>query len=127
MDPKLASAIGATARAARHERHLTQEDVAEMLGLATEVYGRLERGKMLPSVETLTRLVTVLGVSADALLGLNAGAAKVDAKAQGAAPVPAHLRRLLRTLGRLDRRQVRLVGLVASEFGSKQGPRRSRA
>ena len=126
MDEKLASAIGVTARAARRERHLTQEDVAEMLGIATEVYGRLERGKMLPSVETLTRLVRALGVSADTLLGLGGGGSARGASAPVTVPAPAHLRKLLRTLGRLDPRQLRLVGLVAAEFAAKLKPTRKR-
>ncbi|HEY0092769.1 MAG TPA: helix-turn-helix transcriptional regulator, partial [Archangium sp.] len=43
----LAATIGTAARAARVQANLTQEDVAERVGLATEVYGRLERGGML--------------------------------------------------------------------------------
>ncbi len=39
---------------------LTQVELAESIGTATEVYGRLERGKMLPSVPTLFRLCVAL-------------------------------------------------------------------
>ena len=49
---------------------LTQAEVAEKLGLAHMVYSRLERGKMLPSVQTLLRMCSVLRISSDELLGL---------------------------------------------------------
>jgi transcriptional regulator with XRE-family HTH domain len=62
--------MGRRARAARMRREMTQADAAELIGIATEVYGRLERGKMLPSVETLRKVSIVLGVSANELLGL---------------------------------------------------------
>ncbi|MFP2934834.1 helix-turn-helix transcriptional regulator, partial [Pyxidicoccus sp. 3LG] len=70
MDKKLATTIGAAARAARTRLELTQADVAERIDVATEVYGRLERGGMLPSVQTLLKLCHELHVSADELLGL---------------------------------------------------------
>ncbi len=41
---------------------LTQSEVAEGVPLASEVYGRLERGGMLPSVPILMRLAAVLSV-----------------------------------------------------------------
>src|SRR4051794_9952480 len=42
-------AIGQAARAARNALRLTQEQVADALGMAAEVYGRIERGLMMPS------------------------------------------------------------------------------
>lgn len=65
---ELAKQIGKRAREARDALQLTQAEVAERVGIATEVYGRLERGKMMPSVGTLVHLVRVLGVTADQLL-----------------------------------------------------------
>jgi transcriptional regulator with XRE-family HTH domain len=67
---RLSSKLGAVARAARLRAGLTQADVAERLGMATEVYGRLERGLMLPSVLSLWRLCVTLRIPADHLLGL---------------------------------------------------------
>src|SRR5262245_52542921 len=68
---QLALTLGAACREARLRLNLTQEDVAERINLVTEVYGRLERGNMLPSVETLRRLSVALGVPADTLLSLS--------------------------------------------------------
>jgi transcriptional regulator with XRE-family HTH domain len=68
---ELAETIGARARAARKAAGWTQGDVATQVGLVTQVYGRLERGGMLPSVETLRKLALVLELSADDLLGIH--------------------------------------------------------
>ncbi|RKH36367.1 XRE family transcriptional regulator [Corallococcus praedator] len=69
MNEALASIIGGAAREARTHLGLTQAEVAEKLGLAHMVYSRLERGKMLPSVQTLLRMCSVLRISSDELLG----------------------------------------------------------
>jgi transcriptional regulator with XRE-family HTH domain len=62
-DKPLAVSIGARARAFREERKATQDQVAEWVGLAAQVYARLERGEMLPSLGTLVRLSTAFAVS----------------------------------------------------------------
>lgn len=49
---------------------LTQEQVATSVGFVPTVYGRIERGDMLPSVPKLRELCVLMGVSADALLSL---------------------------------------------------------
>jgi transcriptional regulator with XRE-family HTH domain len=48
---------------------MTQSEVAEILGMAPEVYGRIERGEFMPSVVTLVNVATVLRVTPDQLLG----------------------------------------------------------
>jgi transcriptional regulator with XRE-family HTH domain len=57
-------------RRARTRLGLTQEQVAREVGFVTTVYGRIERGDMLPSVPKLCRLCVTLGISADELLAL---------------------------------------------------------
>lgn len=57
-------------RAQRVAHGYSQAEAAEELGLAAEAYGRLERGQVLPRVETLVRLASVYGVTTDELLGL---------------------------------------------------------
>src|SRR5690242_17953539 len=64
--------IGGAARTARLKLGLTQEDLAERVGVAAEVYGRLERGDLRPSTPTLVKLSKVLGTSVDVLIGLAA-------------------------------------------------------
>ena len=118
MDKKLASTIGAAARAARMRLELTQADVAERIDVATEVYGRLERGGMLPSVQTLLKLCHELNVSSDELLGLSQHApsprgSSSSGEAHSAPSERPEIRRLLRSLRQLDQSHIKLLGLVA--------------
>jgi transcriptional regulator with XRE-family HTH domain len=114
MDKKLASTIGAAARAARMRLELTQADVAERIDVATEVYGRLERGGMLPSVQTLLKLCQELNVSSDELLGLTQHGPSTRTVEVPSAPAERpEIRRLLRSLRQLESSHIKLLGLVA--------------
>jgi transcriptional regulator with XRE-family HTH domain len=68
-EAELRRTIGKTARAARSALRMTQAEVAAAVGVAPEVYGRIERGLLMPSVTTLVSIATVLRVPPDALLG----------------------------------------------------------
>lgn len=70
MDEKLQRHLGEAARAARLRLGFTQAEVAQQVCLKPAVYGRIERGKMTPSVPSLRRICTVLGLSSDLLLSL---------------------------------------------------------
>jgi transcriptional regulator with XRE-family HTH domain len=70
MDEKLQRTLGEAARAARLRLGLTQEEVARKVGLAQSVYGRIERGGMMPSVPTLRKLCLALETSPETLLSL---------------------------------------------------------
>lgn len=114
MDKKLATTIGAAARSARMRLELTQADVAERIDVATEVYGRLERGGMLPSVQTLLKLCHELNVSSDELLGLTQQGPTTRTAEPPAAPTERpEIRRLLRSLRQLESAHIKLLGLVA--------------
>ncbi len=47
-------------REVRHELQLSQQDVAHLAKLDTSNYGRIERGRSNPNLETLTRIATAL-------------------------------------------------------------------
>lgn len=64
------TAIGKRVRIARHWQDMTQEQVAELMGISVSFIGHIERGTRKLSVETLHGLCTVLCVSSDYLLGL---------------------------------------------------------
>ena len=70
MDEKLRHALGDAARAARLRLGLTQAEVAKKVRLKPGVYGRVERGAMVPSVPTLRRICETLAISSDLLLSL---------------------------------------------------------
>ncbi|GEL72537.1 hypothetical protein MVI01_43210 [Myxococcus virescens] len=114
VDHKLAAVLGRAARDARLRLGLTQSDVAERMGMAMEVYSRLERGKMLPRTQTLRRLCDVLEVSADTLLGVGRpdGAPVTPRKTVKEDPV--ELRRMTRKLRELEPGQLRAVSRVVN-------------
>lgn len=119
MNERLATRIGKNAREARLEAKLTQADVAEQVGISPEVYGRLERGGMLPSVGTLLRVCVALEVSADLLLGISSGKeALVGELAPRLRESPA-MRRALRTLRRLSGPDLRLIAMLGAALARK--------
>ena len=67
---QLAEIMGANLRAIRTARNLTQAEVAEAISVSDEFYARLERGKSLPSMDTLLALVSALDVDADDIFGV---------------------------------------------------------
>ncbi|QSQ12057.1 helix-turn-helix transcriptional regulator [Myxococcus landrumensis] len=114
MNEELANTVGRAARVARSRLGLTQADVAERVGIAMDVYSRMERGRVLPSVTTLRRMCQVLGLDANVLLGLREAVPEV-----GVAPAvepraedPPSLRRLVRTLRALEPEELRSVKRV---------------
>jgi transcriptional regulator with XRE-family HTH domain len=121
----LAAQVGAAARVARLRVELTQGEVAERIGLATEVYGRLERGLMLPSIPTLLRLCRALGVDSNTLLGFSSRPPSWLVPSS-APPEPPAARRLLRTVRRLTPRQLEVLGWAARAMVASQRPRTSR-
>jgi transcriptional regulator with XRE-family HTH domain len=106
--------LGNAAREARTRMGLTQAQVASRLGLATAVYGRIERGGMTPSLLTLMELCAVLELDANALLGFTA---PVPPPWLSLAPEPAHERpavsKLRPLLERLTRQQVLALANLA--------------
>ncbi|MFM2153643.1 MAG: hypothetical protein RL199_2078 [Pseudomonadota bacterium] len=118
MDSDLARHIGGHARRARLALQLTQEDVAERVGVSLEFYSRLERGGTLPSVPTLHRLVAALDVSADLLLGrtvLEPAPLRIEDSASADDARRRLVRRILRRLEDADEPTLELVnqGLIA--------------
>ena len=62
--------IGARIRELRKEQGLTQEDVADMAKLNPSYYGRIERGEINVTVDTLLKIADALKVDLTSLLGL---------------------------------------------------------
>lgn len=61
-------AISQNIRNARKERGLTQEEIAEKVGVSTEYYGQVESGNKAPSLETLLNIAESMNVSIDFLV-----------------------------------------------------------
>lgn len=64
MDETVGIHVGSGLRTARLRAGLTQAEVAEAALLPPEAYVRMERGKLLPSVDTLVALCRALRLSA---------------------------------------------------------------
>lgn len=60
--------IGARIRAVRKERGLTQEQLAEAVGVGTTHISHIETGHTIPSLQVLIGIINELGCSADELL-----------------------------------------------------------
>ena len=61
-----------TLRRLRKEKNLTQEDVAEYLGITAQSVGKWERGEGFPDITLLPSLALYFGVTVDDLLGVGA-------------------------------------------------------
>jgi transcriptional regulator with XRE-family HTH domain len=120
---KLAKHLGGIAREARLLAKLTQADVAERVGISTEVYGRIERGGMLPSVPTLLKLCFALGADANVLLGVRSGLSLLSESGitHEKEEETLQLRQVLRNLRRLTPTQLKCIGHVASTFAKTTG------
>lgn len=57
------TAIGRNIRTARKKKQLTQAQTAELLGMSTLHYGRLERGNRSISLEQLAAIADILDIS----------------------------------------------------------------
>lgn len=107
-------AIGTAAREARTALRMTQAEVATAVGLAPEVYGRIERGLLMPSVTTLLSIASVLRVSPDVLLGWTVLQARTR---------PEGYERILSVLDSADENELRRALAVLQAVFSKEPPK----
>lgn len=121
---ELGKQIGKALREARARSGRTQADIAERVGLATEVYGRMERGSVLPRAGTLRKLSKELGVSASFILGLvNDLSIETLAQIQAVTEreLPSDARRVMRIVREMEPKELstfrRLLGVFAKHFG----------
>jgi len=124
QDPRkqsLRKTIGAAAREGRLHLGLTQEDVADRLGIATEMYGRMERGTASPSIVTLRKLCVTLNLSADKVLGTTSHDATrtADEAVLPQAPESRHMRRMIRRARKLTPHSLRLLCQLAALLPKK--------
>jgi transcriptional regulator with XRE-family HTH domain len=121
---RLTAHLAAVVREARKSASLTQADVAERVGVVTEVFGRLERGHLLPSVPTLRKLCRVLRVDANVILGLDTNKAPLwlEEPELESDDLP-ELRRLVRTLRQMDAAQLSVVRSTANALMRNIGHR----
>ncbi|QRK12314.1 helix-turn-helix domain-containing protein [Archangium violaceum] len=112
MDVALKKYLGKSARAARVHKGFTQAEVAQRAELAVAVYGRIERGEMMPSLPTVQRLCRVLEVDANTLLGFSSPTPPAWFTSPPPKERPA-VHEFLRTARRMKPRQLRALRSVA--------------
>lgn len=61
--------IGKNIQAARVQKNMSRETLAELSGLSANFIGNIERGEKAVSLESFISITNALGVSADVLLG----------------------------------------------------------
>lgn len=71
--PQLKTIFGRQLREARRSKGMTQAALAERIDRSLEMVGRLERGEIAPSFETIERLVAELDVPPGFLFGGDVG------------------------------------------------------
>jgi transcriptional regulator with XRE-family HTH domain len=105
--------------------------VAEALGTHPEVYGRMERGEVMPSVPTLMRVCLTLGCGPDELMGFSPMEPPQNSlNSPGASMLPPGVndtpekRRLLRRLARLESQQVKILSRLVTFLLPARGARK---
>jgi transcriptional regulator with XRE-family HTH domain len=120
---RFANELGAAAREARLRMGLTQAEVADRIGIAMEVYGRIERGVLLPSIQTFLGMCHVLEADPRVLLGLTEPGS-VSGPQQRPEDAP-HVRRL--TLLARELREEEVIALQGVAKVMLEGRRRKRS
>jgi transcriptional regulator with XRE-family HTH domain len=67
----IARTLGTNLRKARCRQGLTQAQMAELVDMPVELYARMERGAMLPSMQMFVKLCHGLDATAGELLGMS--------------------------------------------------------
>ncbi len=112
-DDKLQPRLGTELRMARMRLELTQEQVAKAVGFVPTVYGRVERGDMMPSAPKLKALCLLMGLSADVLLGMRPAEEPPAQETPGPPPGdPPELRRLIMLVRELPPDRLRLFRIA---------------
>jgi len=111
---------------ARHRAKLSQADVAERIGVALEVYGKIERGHMVPRVRTLIKLSRALNVSADVLLGMESPDGTPVVIRSKEDDLPPDTRPVLRSVRELKPEQIKLIIKTACHLIEAKAERRRR-
>lgn len=103
-------------------RKLTQQDVADWLGIDRSTYGKYEQGTSEPTFDTLHKLADFFGVSMEYLMGLPELKKASTPEEVNALPEAQALREVMETLSPEDRQRVLEFGrgLAATSHKPKQ-------
>lgn len=111
--------LGRNIRQARHRLGLTQEQMAERIDMAPEVYGRMERGHLVPRLERFVALCRVLGESPDRLIAPRGGGEEGEAAPSPRVRTEASLKALRRALASNVRDARKALGWTQAEMAAR--------
>lgn len=103
LDADLRKTLGSRLRAVRERRGLSQASLGEMVGVEPDSIGRMERGKRLPTLDTLARIAGELNVAIGDLVDPDR-------------PPAATTNSMVALIAKLTPSQQELVRAVAEEF-----------
>ena len=63
--------VGETIRSLRHDRNMTQQQLADYLGITSRSVSQWECGRTAPDITQIPALCHVFGVTSDTLLGID--------------------------------------------------------
>ncbi len=63
--------IGDKIRSLREDKDITRQQMADLIPMNLSNYSKIERNQQQPSIEQLTRIVEILGITLDSLLGID--------------------------------------------------------
>jgi DNA-binding XRE family transcriptional regulator len=119
MDTLDKRTLGRNIRQARCRLGLTQAQMAERIDMAPEVYGRLERGHLVPRLERFVAICRVLGESPDRLISRGNSSEGDDAAPATTAGPPGPMNALKKTLA-TNVREARVgLGLTQVEMAAR--------
>ena len=72
--------IGSTIKKLRRDHDMTQEQLAEYLGITANAVSQWECDKTYPDISQLPVLANLFGVSSDVILGINVGSKDAQIK-----------------------------------------------
>ncbi|WP_224362451.1 helix-turn-helix domain-containing protein [Hyalangium versicolor] len=108
--------LGRNIRQARCRLGLTQEQMAERIDMAPEVYGRMERGHIVPRLERFVAICRVLGESPDRLISQPG---REDTLPQARAGTAASIKTFTKALAANVRHARKRMGWTQAEMASR--------
>src|SRR5437868_6800878 len=115
MDGLNKRTLGRNIRQARCRMGLTQEQMAERIDMAPEVYGRMERGHIVPRLERFVAICRVLGESPDRLISRPDEQEAADAGTKARAGTRASINTLKKALASNVRAARKRMGWTQAE------------
>jgi transcriptional regulator with XRE-family HTH domain len=119
MDGLDKKTLGRNIRQARYRLGLTQAQMAERIDMAPEVYGRMERGYLVPRLERFVAICRVLGESPDQLISPPDGMEELEAAADPRIGTEASIKALQRALASNVRSARKRMGWSQAEMATR--------